>query len=128
MTKTNAIFKCEICGNIVEVLNQAPGTLVCCGKPMTLKDESTKDGVGEKHVPVVTKKDTGIYVKISEVEHPMLQEHHIMWVEVLTEKEVLRVNLKPGDKPEAFINVDYDKIIQVREYCNLHGLWSVNLK
>lgn len=128
MTKANAIYKCDICGNIVEVLKDAPGTLVCCGKPMTLKDEKTKDGVGEKHLPVVTKKDGGILVSVGEVEHPMLKEHHIMWIEVLTEKEVLRANLKPGDKPEAFFNVDYDKVNLVREYCNLHGLWSLNLK
>ncbi len=128
MTRTNAIYKCDICGNIIEVLQEAGGTLVCCGKPMTLKDEGTKDGVGEKHLPVVEKRDGGVFVKVGEVEHPMLSEHHIQWIEVLTDTEVLRVNLKAGDKPEGVFNVDYDKIVGVREYCNLHGLWSVNLK
>lgn len=128
MTKTNAIYKCNICGNIVEVLQEAPGMLVCCGKPMILKDERTKEGVGEKHIPVVEKKDAGVFVKVGEVEHPMLQEHHIQWIEVLTDTEVYRLNLKPGDKPEGLFNVDYDNIVSVREYCNLHGLWSINLK
>ena len=128
MTKTNAIYKCNICGNIVEVLREAPGMLVCCGKPMLLKDERTKEGVGEKHIPVVEKKDAGVFVKVGEVEHPMLHEHHIQWIEVLTDTEIYRLNLKPGDKPEGLFNVDYDNIVSVREYCNLHGLWSINLK
>lgn len=128
MTKTNAIYKCDICGNIVEVLQEAAGTLVCCGKPMTLKDERTKDGVGEKHLPVVEKREDGVFVKVGEVEHTMIQEHHIQWIEVLTDTEVIRLNLKAGDKPEGIFNVDYNNVVAVREYCNLHGLWSINLK
>lgn len=128
MTKTNSIYKCEICGNIVEVLQEAVGTLVCCGRQMTLKDEKTKDGVGEKHIPVVEKRGSGVFVKVGEIEHPMIKEHHIQWIEILTDTEVIRLNLKAGDKPEGLFNVDYDKVIGVREYCNLHGLWSINLK
>lgn len=128
MTKINNIYKCDICGNIIEVIQEAAGSLVCCGKPMTLKDERTKDGVGEKHLPVIEKKDNGVFVKVGEVEHPMLEEHYIQWIEVLTEDKVIRLNLKPGDKPEGMFNIDYEKIIGVREYCNLHGLWSINLK
>lgn len=128
MTKINNIYKCDICGNIIEVIQEAAGSLVCCGKPMTLKDERTKDGVGEKHLPVIEKKDNGVFVKVGEVEHPMLEEHYIQWIEVLTEDKVIRLNLNPGDKPEGMFNIDYEKIIGVREYCNLHGLWSINLK
>lgn len=128
MTKNNAIYKCDICGNIIEVLNEAPGTLVCCGNPMTLKDEKTKDGAGEKHLPVIEKKDDGIIIKVGEVPHPMVEAHHIQWIEVLTATEVFRVNLNALDKPEGYFKVDYDKIVQVREYCNLHGLWTINLK
>lgn len=128
MTKINNIYKCDICGNIIEVIQEAAGSLVCCGKPMTLKDERTKDGVGEKHLPVIEKKDNGVFVKVGEVEHPMLEEHYIQWIEVLTEDKVIRLNLNPGDKPEGVFNIDYEKIIGVREYCNLHGLWSINLK
>lgn len=128
MTKINAIYKCNICGNIVEVLQQAGGTLVCCGKPMTLKDELTKEGVGEKHLPLVEKREDGVFVKVGAVEHPTLPEHYIQWIEVLTDTEVLRLNLKAGDKPEGLFNVDYDKVVGVREYCNLHGLWAINLK
>ncbi len=127
MTKVNAIYKCEICGNIVEVITPAGGSLVCCGKPMVLKDEITKEGPGEKHLPVVQKVEGGLFVKVGEIEHPMLEEHHIAWIEVITDKEVLRENLKAGDKPEAVFKVDIDKVIAVREYCNLHGLWTVNL-
>ncbi|SCJ71270.1 Desulfoferrodoxin [uncultured Clostridium sp.] len=128
MTKTNAIYKCDICGNIVEVLQEASGSLVCCGKPMTLKDERTKDGAGEKHLPVVEERADGVFVKVGEVEHPMVEAHHIQWIEVLTATEVLRLNLKAGDKPEGIFNVEYNNVVAVREYCNLHGLWSVNLK
>ena len=77
MTKTNTIYKCNVCGNIVEVLQQAGGTLVCCGKPMTLKDELTKEGVGEKHLPLVEKREEGVFVKVGAVEHPTLPEHYI---------------------------------------------------
>ena len=91
---------------------------------MTLKDELSKEGVGEKHLPIVTNVNGGIQVNVGSVEHPMLPEHSIQWIEVLTDKEVLRVNLNPGDKPEAFFNVDANKVVSVREYCNLHGLWK----
>ncbi len=127
MTKLNEIYKCEICGNIVEVVGAAGGTLVCCGKPMTLKNEATRDGAGEKHLPVVEKVDGGIKVKVGEVQHPMTPEHWINWIEVLTENEVYRAHLNPGDTPEACFCVDYDKVIAVREYCNLHGLWRNDL-
>lgn len=124
MTITNGIYKCEICGNIVEVVTKAGGTLVCCGKPMALKDEASKEGVGEKHLPVIEAKDGGILVKVGEVPHPMLEEHHIAFIEVSTENQIIRAELKAGDKPEAFFNVDINKVQWVREYCNLHGLWK----
>ncbi|MEW9096381.1 MAG: desulfoferrodoxin [Clostridiaceae bacterium] len=123
MTELRQIYKCEICGNIVEVVHPAGGTLVCCGKPMTLKKENTTDGAKEKHVPAVEKVEGGVLVKIGEVEHPMIEEHYIEWIEVLTERKTYRKFLKPGEKPEALFNID-EEIIAVREYCNLHGLWK----
>ncbi|MBK1813079.1 desulfoferrodoxin [Clostridium sp. YIM B02505] len=127
MTEVNQVYKCEVCGNIVEVVNQAGGTLVCCGKPMTLKKENTTDGAKEKHVPVVEAVEGGVLVKVGEVAHPMTEEHLIQWIEVITESKVLRGTLKAGDKPEVYFKTGDEKVVAVREYCNLHGLWKVEL-
>lgn len=123
MTKLNEIYKCGICGNIVEVVHAAGGTLVCCGKEMIHLKENTVDAAKEKHVPVIEKIDGGVLVKIGEVEHPMLEEHHIEWIEVLTENKVYREYLKAGEKPQAVFKID-EEVIGAREYCNLHGLWK----
>ena len=123
MTNMKEVYKCEVCGNIVEVIHDAGGTLVCCGKPMTLRKENTVDAAKEKHVPVVEKKDNKVCVKIGEVEHPMVEEHHIEWIEVHTATKVYTKYLKPGEKPEAVFDIN-EEIVMVREYCNLHGLWK----
>jgi superoxide reductase len=118
------VYKCDVCGNMVEVLNAGGGTLVCCGKPMTLLNENTVDAAVEKHIPVAEEKDGELVVKVGEVEHPMLAEHFIQWVEVITKDgQVQRQSLTPGEKPVATFKVKGD-IDRVREYCNLHGLWS----
>lgn len=123
MTQLNEIYKCEICGNMVEVVHNSGGELVCCGKPMKLIVENTVDAAREKHVPVVEKTAQGILVKVGEVEHPMLENHYIEWIEVVTANKVYRKYLKPSEKPEALFKLD-EEIILVREYCNLHGLWK----
>lgn len=123
MTKVNEIYKCEICGNIVEVVHPAGGTLVCCGKPMKHMVENTVDAAKEKHIPVIEKIEGGYKVFVGEVEHPMQDAHYIEWIEVITENKVYRKYLKPGEKPEAEFLID-EEIISVREYCNLHGLWK----
>lgn len=123
MTELRQIYKCEICGNIVEVVHSAGGTLVCCGKQMVLKTENTQDAVVEKHVPVVEKIEGGIRVKVGEVEHPMQDVHHIEFIEVHTENKVYRKYLSPGGKPEAEFMLE-EEVVAVREYCNLHGLWK----
>lgn len=122
MTQVNEVYKCSVCGNMVEVVHKG-GNLVCCGQPMQLLKENTVDAAKEKHIPVIEKVDGGILVKVGSVEHPMLEEHHIEWIEVLTENKVYRKNLKAGEKPQAFFSIDED-IVSVREYCNLHGLWK----
>lgn len=127
MTEVNQVYKCEVCGNIVEVANSAGGTLYCCGKAMTLKKENTTDGAKEKHIPVVESVSGGVLVKVGEVAHPMLEEHFIQWIEVITADGVFRKNLKAGDKPEVFFNIGDEKVVAVREYCNLHGLWKIEL-
>jgi len=119
------IYKCKICGNVVEVFVEGDGELVCCGQPMVLMDEKNKEGAGEKHLPVVEKVENGILVKVGSVPHPMETTHWIQLIEVFTtDGYVLRKELSPGDKPEAFFNVDSGEVTLVRELCNIHGLWA----
>ncbi len=117
MTQLNQIWKCEICGNIVEVLHEGADALVCCGQPMKLLEEKTQDEGKEKHVPVIE----GNKVKIGSIEHPMLPEHYIEWIEASDGKTTAKVFLKPGEKPEAEFCF---APISAREHCNLHGLWK----
>lgn len=122
MTNVREVYRCTKCGNIVEVLN--PGApLWCCNEKMQLLEENTTDAAVEKHVPVIEKIDGGYKVKVGEVEHPMLENHYIQWIELLTDKEVLRHELKPGEKPEAIFKTEATHV-SAREYCNLHGLWK----
>lgn len=128
MTKINEIYKCEICGNIVEVLHEGAGELVCCGQPMKLQEEKTQDPeLGEKHVPVVKSIDdegnSRVKIKVGEAEHPMTPEHYIEWIEILTPDRVLRKYLKPGEKPEKEFTIRAGTFT-TRIYCNLHGLWE----
>ena len=122
MAKRLEIYKCEICGNIVEVLHEGVGELVCCNQPMKLYEENTVDAAKEKHVPVVEKVDGGFKVKVGSVPHPMEDKHYIEWIEVIADGDAYRHFLKPGDAPEAVFNIKADKVTD-REYCNLHGLW-----
>lgn len=122
MTKLKQIYKCNVCGNIVEVLHAGAGELVCCGRPMLLFDEKTKDEGLEKHVPVIEKTSTGFKVKVGSVEHPMEENHYIEWIELVANGRSCRKFLKPGDKPEAEFEVKAEKV-EAREYCNIHGLW-----
>ncbi|MBU0671119.1 desulfoferrodoxin [Patescibacteria group bacterium] len=123
MTKKNQVYKCEVCGNIVEMLHEGVGELVCCGQPMNLQKENTVDAAKEKHVPVIEKTDKGVKVKIGEVPHPMEEEHYIEWIQIIADGKTFRKYLKPGDAPEAEFCIDAQEIT-AREYCNLHGLWK----
>jgi len=122
MTQLNQIYKCNVCGNIVEVLHTGVGELVCCGQPMELSQEKTEDVGKEKHVPVIEKTKKGIKVKVGSVPHPMEEKHYIEWIEVMADGKAYRKFLNPGDKPEAEFCLEA-KEIEVREYCNIHGLW-----
>ncbi len=123
MTKLNEIYKCEICGNIVEMVHEGAGELVCCGQPMKLMEEKTSEQEGkEKHVPVIEKTDNGIIVKLGSIPHPMEEAHYIEWIELVTDKKVTRKYLKSGDEPKAKFKLCCE-IVKVRAYCNLHGLW-----
>jgi len=123
MAEKLGIYKCEICGNIVEVLHDGKGELVCCGQPMKQFKENTVDASKEKHVPVIEKADGGFKVKIGSVAHPMEEKHYIEWIEVIADGKAYRQFLKPGDVPEAFFKIDAAGIT-AREYCNIHGLWK----
>ena len=125
MTKQLQVYKCEICGNIVEMLHGGAGELICCGKPMKLYIENTVDAVKEKHVPVVEKVAGGFRVKVGSVAHPMEEKHFIEWIELLADRKAYRQFLKPGDKPEATFQIEADHVT-VREWCNLHGLWKAS--
>jgi superoxide reductase len=117
------IYKCDVCGNIVEVLHGGQGTLVCCGQDMTLQVENTVDAAKEKHVPVIQKVDGGYKVLIGTVPHPMEEKHYIEWIELIADGTAYRQFLNPGDTPEAVFKVDAAQV-SAREYCNLHGLWK----
>ena len=125
MTQVGEIYKCEVCGNMVEVVHAGAGELVCCGQPMKKMAAGTTDGATEKHVPVIEKVEGGYKVKVGSVAHPMTEAHYIEWIELICEKcgKVQRKYLKPGDAPEAFFASDSDNVT-AREYCNLHGLWE----
>jgi superoxide reductase len=124
MTKLREIYKCEICGNVIEVLYEGAPALVCCDAPMTRLEAKTEDQGQEKHVPVVESTDKGVKVKIGEVPHPMEEKHYIKLVEVLTASDVYRHEFKPGDTPEAEFCLKEEDIVETREYCNVHGLWK----
>ena len=118
MTKQNQIWKCNICGNIIEILHKGADALVCCGHPMNLIEENTVDASQEKHVPVIE----GKIVEIGSILHPMEEEHYIEWIEATSENgEVCKKFLKPGEEPKAEFEFEVKK---AREYCNLHGLWK----
>ena len=117
------IYKCNLCGNMVEVLHGGDGELVCCGQPMTKLTENTTDAAKEKHVPVIEKVDGGYEVSVGSVLHPMADDHYIEWIELLADGKAYRQFLMPGMAPEAVFIVKADTI-SAREYCNLHGLWK----
>ncbi|MCU0678893.1 MAG: desulfoferrodoxin [Planctomycetes bacterium] len=123
MTELKQIYKCSVCGNIVEVLHTGAGELVCCGQPMILHQPNTIDASEEKHVPVIEKTANGYKVKVGSVAHPMEAAHYIEWIELIADGVSSKKILKPGDAPEAEFCIEAGKIT-AREYCNLHGLWQ----
>ena len=128
MTKRMEVYKCDICGNIVEMLHTGKGQLVCCGKPMKLLEEGTVDAAKEKHIPVVEVEGDEVRVNVGSVPHPMIEKHYIEWIEIVDEEcgRILRKYLKFGEEPEAHFHVccDCKEHIYARAYCNIHGLWK----
>ncbi|MFA6306990.1 MAG: desulfoferrodoxin [Patescibacteria group bacterium] len=125
MTILNQVYKCGVCGNIVEMTHAGAGELVCCGQPMVLQAENTVDAALEKHVPVRESVGDKVIVKVGSVEHPMEEAHYIEWIEVLTTNRVYRKYLTPELDRQAKAEFTVDgEVIKVRAYCNLHGLWQ----
>lgn len=124
MTKKSEIYKCSKCGNIITINHDGNGEVFCCNEPMRLIKENSTEASTEKHIPVLNKIDDINYIiTVGEVEHPMTPEHYIEWIEVLTDKNSrLTFFLEPNEKPEITLATK-DKIIEVKVFCNLHGLW-----
>ena len=124
MTKLRELYRCEICGNVVEVAHEGASTLVCCGKPMIKLEAKTEDEGQEKHVPVIEEAENGIKVKIGTVAHPMEEKHYIKFIEILLKDGIMRRELKPGQVPEAKFCASKSDVIEAREFCIIHGLWK----
>jgi superoxide reductase len=119
------VYKCNVCGNIVEVLHVGGGELICCGQPMQLLEEKTADTSTEKHVPFIERVDGKYVVRVGENQpHPMEEKHYIEWIELIVDGVVYRKFLNPGDEPKAEFEVPEGKDVYAREFCNVHGLWK----
>lgn len=123
MPKRLEIYKCELCGNVVEVFHGGVSIPKCCGQEMTLFEEKTADQSTEKHVPMIEEIEGGYKVTVGSTLHPMTEEHYIEWIELISGDEVLRKHLNPGDAPVAVFKTDAKNVV-AREYCNIHGLWK----
>ena len=122
-TERLQVYKCGVCGNIVEVIHASNGILACCNQPMDQLKENTTDAAQEKHVPVIEKVEGGIKIKVGSVAHPMQEDHYIEWIEAIIDGKAYRQFLNPGEAPEAVFVTQGEKIT-ARELCNLHGLWK----
>jgi len=126
MTVLRELYRCEVCGNLVEVVNEGAPALVCCEQPMVKQEAKTGDEGKEKHVPVIEETDDGIIIKVGSVSHPMEEDHYIKFIEILRKDRVIRVELEPGQAPEAQMcsNLKKEDIVEVREFCTKHGVWK----
>ena len=128
MKNNNRFYICEHCGNIVEMVNNAGVPLMCCGQKMTVLEAGTVEASHEKHIPVVEHSGNTVTVNVGSVEHPMSEEHSILWVELVTDKGVQRKNLEVGKPPVVTFELSNENPIEVYAYCNLHGLWKSEVK
>ncbi len=123
MAELLQIYKCNVCGNIVEVVHGGKGELVCCGQSMQLMEPGTVDASKEKHVPVIEKTEQGFKVSVGSTPHPMEEKHYIEWIELLADGKSYTAFLQPGQEPVAEFCIQASQIT-AREYCNIHGLWQ----
>lgn len=125
MTELKSLYMCSICDNVVEIVNPGAPDLFCCRQQMEKLEAKSVDAGKEKHVPVVEGSNQGIKVTVGSVEHPMEKNHFIRFIEVITKNQVLRAELLPGQIPVAEFNVKLQDVVDVREYCTVHGLWTI---
>ncbi len=123
MAKKYGIYKCEICGNVVEVMHEGKGELVCCGEPMKYLEENTVDASKEKHVPVIKKEGENIVVEVGAIPHPMEEKHYIEFIELIADGVRHIAMLSPGQEPKAVFKCKADNL-SARIYCNIHGVWK----
>lgn len=123
MTKLRELYKCEVCGNVVEIAHEGAPALVCCHQPMVKLVGKSENKGKEKHVPVIKENGNGIHVEVGDVHHPMEEKHYIKFIEVLTKDKVIRAELAPNQAPVADFPLNKSDVVEVRSYCNLHGLW-----
>jgi len=126
MNQIKQICKCNICGNIIEVLHAGEGQLVCCGQPMEKMTEKEFDEGTEKHLPVIERSGNVIKATIGKIIHPMEEEHYIEWIEVTVGSISYKRFLRPGQLPEIRIETPDIGEVVARAYCNVHGLWASN--
>ncbi len=126
MTEKMSIYKCNICGNIIEVIHEGKGELVCCGAPMEKLTEKTEDMAFEKHVPVISFEGETKTIRVGSIPHPMEGKHYITFIEAISKdgRYITRKYLHPGEEPKMDIKVNGADELSAREYCNLHGLWK----
>ncbi|MBN2434444.1 MAG: desulfoferrodoxin [Spirochaetes bacterium] len=124
MMKRLYVYKCNVCGNVVEIMSVGGGTLSCCGEDMQYMEEKSADSSTEKHVPIIEPIDEGVRVTVGSTEHPMTDEHYIQWIEVINGDWVNRKYLAPGQKPQAEFYVPFSDTLVAREFCNVHGHWK----
>jgi superoxide reductase len=126
MSSDRKFYRCSICGNIVGLINDGGGELVCCGQPMNLLLANTSDGAKEKHVPVGIRQGDFLHVTVGSIAHPMMESHYIQWICVAQSGRTQRAALQPGESPEADFAI-MDGPVTIYDYCNLHGLWKADL-
>ncbi len=123
MAELNQVYKCNVCGNMTELVHSGTGEMVCCGQPMELVQAKSEEEGTEKHQPTIEKTDIGMIVRVGSVAHPMTAEHYIEWIELITEHRTYRKQLEPGDEPMAEFCLEAEHA-EARAYCNVHGLWK----
>lgn len=120
-------YLCEKCGNLIEKIDDSGVPVVCCGQKMTPVVAGTVEASHEKHIPVATVEGDLVKVVVGSVEHPMAEEHSILWIELKTDRGVQRKHLNPGEAPVAVFALAEEKPLEVYAYCNLHGLWKCDV-
>ncbi len=126
--KNSKFYICPHCGNLVEMVNDAGVTPICCGQKMTELVPNTVEASGEKHIPAVSVENGVVTVNVGSVNHPMEDVHYIEWVYLKTEQGGYRKHLQPGEAPQVTFHLGGEKPVAVYAYCNLHGLWMAEVK